>query len=48
MHANWLTRFDLEKLTPEFYANPYPTYRALREHQPVKLHAERFLVPDPL
>jgi cytochrome P450 len=29
--------FDLEKLTPEFYANPYPTYRALREHQPVKL-----------
>src|SRR3954466_7270876 len=29
--------FDLEKLTPDFYANPYPTYRALREHQPVKL-----------
>src|ERR1700736_4588302 len=29
--------FDLEKLTPEFYANPYPTYRALREHEPVKL-----------
>src|ERR1700742_1347088 len=29
-------RFDLEKLTPEFYANPYPTYRALREHEPVK------------
>jgi cytochrome P450 len=28
--------FDLEKLTPEFYANPYPTYRALRENQPVK------------
>ena len=28
--------FDLEKLTPDFYANPYPTYRALREHQPVK------------
>src|ERR1700754_1388025 len=28
--------FDLEKLTPEFYANPYPTYRALREHAPVK------------
>ena len=23
--------FDLEHLTPEFYANPYPTYRALRE-----------------
>lgn len=29
--------FNLEKLTPEFYANPYPTYRALRENQPVKL-----------
>jgi cytochrome P450 len=28
--------FDLEKLTPEFYANPYPTYRALREKEPVK------------
>ena len=28
--------FDLEKLTPEFYANPYPTYRALREAEPVK------------
>jgi cytochrome P450 len=28
--------FNLEKLTPEFYADPYPTYRALREHAPVK------------
>ena len=28
--------FDLEKLTPDFYLNPYPTYRALREHEPVK------------
>jgi cytochrome P450 len=28
--------FNLEKLTPEFYADPYPTYRALREHDPVK------------
>jgi cytochrome P450 len=28
--------FDIEKLTPEFYADPYPTYRALREHAPVK------------
>jgi cytochrome P450 len=28
--------FDIEKLTVEFYANPYPTYRALREHEPVK------------
>src|SRR5689334_13436206 len=28
--------FDLERLTPEFYADPYPTYRALREYDPVK------------
>lgn len=28
--------FDIEKLTPDFYANPYPTYRALRELAPVK------------
>ncbi|WKA27093.1 cytochrome P450 [Bradyrhizobium roseum] len=28
--------FDLERLTPQFYANPYPTYRALRETDPVK------------
>lgn len=28
--------FDLEHLTPEFYADPYPTYRALRETVPVK------------
>jgi cytochrome P450 len=28
--------FDLESLTGEFYADPYPTYRALREHAPVK------------
>lgn len=28
--------FDLERLTPEFYANPHPTYRALRETDPVK------------
>jgi len=37
--------FDLEKLTPEFYADPYPTYRALREYEPVKLmpNGSRFL-----
>jgi cytochrome P450 len=29
--------FDIENLTPEFYADPYPTYRALRENEPVKL-----------
>src|ERR1700750_2436344 len=28
--------FDLEKLTPQFYDDPYPTYRALRENEPVK------------
>jgi hypothetical protein len=28
--------FDIEKLTPQFYADPYPVYRALREHEPVK------------
>src|SRR6201995_1544904 len=28
--------FDIEKLTPEFYVDPYPPYRALREHEPVK------------
>jgi cytochrome P450 len=28
--------FDLERLTPEFYANPYPTYHSLRAHDPVK------------
>jgi cytochrome P450 len=28
--------FDLEKLTPEFYVNPYPTYRALRENEPIR------------
>ncbi|MFL6827755.1 MAG: cytochrome P450 [Bradyrhizobium sp.] len=31
--------FDIEKLTPDFYADPYPTYRALREYEPVKLLA---------
>ncbi len=28
--------FDLATLTPDFFANPYPYYRALREHAPVK------------
>src|ERR1700748_1464223 len=37
--------FDIEKLTPAFYANPYPTYRALRENEPVKRlpHGSYFL-----
>jgi cytochrome P450 len=29
-------RFDLAQLPPDFYADPYPTYRALRTHAPVK------------
>jgi hypothetical protein len=29
--------FDIEKLTGEYYPDPYATYRALREHEPVKL-----------
>ncbi|MFM0329904.1 cytochrome P450 [Paraburkholderia strydomiana] len=28
--------FDLRHLSPEFYANPYPVYSALRTHEPVK------------
>ena len=28
--------FDLAHLPPEFYADPYPCYHALREHAPVK------------
>ena len=37
VHARELADgFDLEHLTAEFYANPYPTYRALRESEPVK------------
>ncbi|WP_025599623.1 cytochrome P450 [Burkholderia sp. WSM2230] len=28
--------FDLRHLSPEFYANPYPVYHALRAHEPVK------------
>jgi cytochrome P450 len=27
--------FDLRRLPAEYYANPYPTYHALREHDPV-------------
>ena len=28
--------FDLKALPPEFYADPFPYYKALREHEPVK------------
>jgi len=30
-----LAQFDLRQLGPAFYDNPYPTYRALRQHRPV-------------
>jgi hypothetical protein len=29
-------QFDIEELAQDFYANPFPTYRALQEHEPVK------------
>jgi cytochrome P450 len=28
--------FDIQQLPPDFYANPFPYYRALQEHEPVK------------
>ena len=28
--------FDLTRLPPDFYADPYPYYRALRDHEPVR------------
>jgi cytochrome P450 len=28
--------FDLRDLPPDFYANPYPIYAALRQHEPVR------------
>ena len=31
------THFDLRDLPPDFYANPYPVYAALRESAPIKL-----------
>jgi cytochrome P450 len=32
----WIDDFDLRSLTAAFYANPYPHYTALREHDPVR------------
>ena len=32
--------FDLRQLTPDFYENPFPTYRTLRTHDPVKRMAD--------
>ncbi len=35
-HLPDIDDFDLTNLSPEFYANPYPFYQALRERAPVK------------
>jgi cytochrome P450 len=36
-HAHEVARqFDLRSLAPDFYADPFPYYHALREHAPVK------------
>ena len=34
--ATLARNFDLRHLSPEFYADPYPVYHALRAHEPVK------------
>jgi cytochrome P450 len=34
--SDWLQDFDLRSLPREFYDNPYPYYRALRESEPVR------------
>ena len=36
MRESWRPVSTSRRLTPEFYADPYPTYRALRENEPVK------------
>ena len=36
MSANLARTFDIKTLSDEFYDDPFPTYRALREHEPVK------------
>ena len=38
--ASIAAAFDLKKLPPEFYSDPFPFYRALREHAPVKRMAD--------
>jgi len=35
-HAELARSFDLRSLSDAFYQDPFPTYRALREHAPVK------------
>ncbi len=34
--ADVAARFDLKRLPDAFYDDPFPTYRALREHEPVR------------
>ncbi|MFZ4408543.1 MAG: cytochrome P450 [Paracraurococcus sp.] len=36
--------FNLRALPPEFYADPFPTYRALRDHAPVKWMPDAMLL----
>ena len=36
LRAGIAAGFDLTTLPPDYFANPYPYYRALREHEPVK------------
>ena len=38
--ASLAARFDLRRLADSFYDDPFPTYRALREHEPVKRMAD--------
>jgi cytochrome P450 len=37
---DFAARFDLSHLSAAFYDDPFPTYRALREHEPVKRMAD--------
>ena len=36
MPAQLAREFDLRRLPPDFYENPFPYYAALRQHEPVK------------
>jgi hypothetical protein len=40
--------FDPRALPASFYDNPYPTYRALRAHEPVHQLSRRLLGSQPL
>ena len=39
-HTPRTSQFELIALTPEFYRDPFPVYRALREHDPVHRFAD--------